>query len=109
MILKYNHYPFQEEESGSSTDMSICRSEVLFSSMRDSMGIGAGMGIGSHLTGVGVGQMDKNSAGIFGSNINPPGAKEGVAGEGGTIFGGASAGAKLLEVDPVELSYIDPG
>ena len=27
---------FQEEESGSSTDMSICRSEVLFSSMRDS-------------------------------------------------------------------------
>jgi len=29
----------QEEESGgSSTDMSICRSEVLFSSMRDSMG-----------------------------------------------------------------------
>ena len=29
---------FQEEESGgSSTDMSICRSEVLFSSMRDSV------------------------------------------------------------------------
>ena len=90
----------QEEESGSSTDMSICRSEVLFSSMRDSMGIGAGMGIGSHLTGVGVGQIEKNSAGIFGSNINPSGAKEGVAGEGGTIFGGASAGPKLLEVDP---------
>ena len=32
----------QEEESASSTDMSICRSEVLFSSMRDSSAGGSG-------------------------------------------------------------------
>ena len=63
------------------------------------MGAGVGMGIGSHLTGVGVGQIEKNSAGLFGSNVNPSGAKEAVAGEGGTIFGGASAGPKLLEED----------
>ena len=86
----------QEEESGSSTDMSICRSEVLFSSMRDSIGVGLGMGM--HNTGVGLGQADK--VGGFGSNINPPGMKEGgINSEKGQFFGGASAGPKLLEED----------
>ena len=37
---------FKEEESGSSTDMSICRSGVLFSSMRDSATAAAAAGAG---------------------------------------------------------------
>ena len=64
------------------------------------MGVGIGMGIGIHNTGVGLGQMDKNGVGGFGSNINPPGVKEGGIAEGGPFFGGAaSAGPKLLEED----------
>ena len=89
----------QEEESGSSTDMSICRSEVLFSSMRDSIGVGVGLGMGIHSTGVGLGQIDKHGVGGFGSNINPSSVKEGGIGEGGPFFGAASAGPKLLEED----------
>ena len=76
--------------------MSICRSEVLFSSMRDSIGVGLGMGM--HSTGVGLGQADK--IGGFGSNINPTGNKDGgINSEKGQFFGGASAGPKLLEED----------
>ena len=92
------HVPAQEEESGSSTDMSICRSEVLFSSMRDSIGAGVGIGMGMHSTGVGLGQAEKLAG--FGSNINPPGSKEvGINSEKAQFFGGASAGPKLLEED----------
>ena len=79
--------------------MSICRSEVLFSSMRDSIGVGVGLGMGVHSTGVGLGQVDKNTIGGFGSNINPSGIKEAGIGEGSPFFGGASAGPKLLEED----------
>ena len=77
--------------------MSICRSEVLFSSMRDSIGVG--FGVGMHSTGVGLGQADK--LGGFGSNINPTGNKDGgiTTSEKGQFFGGASAGPKLLEED----------
>ena len=76
--------------------MSICRSEVLFSSMRDSMGLGMP---GIHNTGVGVGQIDKNNVGIFGSNMNPHVGKEAALNEAGSFYGGASAGPKLLEED----------
>lgn len=95
-------YTKKEEESGSSTDMSICRSEVLFSSMRDSMGVGGGLGLGIQSTGVGVGQADRANVGGFGPNVNPPGVKEGgLVGDGGSFFGGASAGpCKILEEDP---------
>ena len=64
------------------------------------MGVGVGLAMGIHSTGVGLGQMDKNGIGGFGSNISPAGAKEGGIAEGGPFFGAASAGPKLLEQDP---------
>ena len=77
--------------------MSICRSEVLFSSMRDSMGVGLGMGM--HSTGVGLGQIEKHGVGGFGSSINPPAAKDVGIADGSPFYGAASAGPKLLEED----------
>ena len=55
---------FQEEESGSSTDMSICRSELLFSSMRDSATAGGAGGGGG-------------GAGLLGAEGGGAGGREG--------------------------------